>query len=585
MKCGRIREKKPIKLKLKMVEVLILCWLVPLTVLITGVLYYVSDQLEAQIAETAVESMDNAVKICELRLESAATASRNASYVPRIKESWKQYLLDGNSQKLYESVTTFLEENYKYTDTLWNALVYFTQEPEKLYYTLSSDASREKSYSHIRQIEEEVLPLVRETSKVIDTGIGYVVYGDDLYMVRNIMDSTFEPYAVIITEINKEAVFQSLQSIVWYVDCEIYLDGEQIVKPLTGESFSYASSAKTSSKSQYRRSGQDAFMSCGRQNDEHKINYIVKLDGEAIGYEKNGIVYVIVVMLLFTLPLIAIVFYFLQSNVTQPVNALLDATKEIAEGHFGYQMESAHKSEEFSYLEQNFNAMSDKLKNQFEQIYQEELALRDANIAALQSQINPHFLNNTLEIINWSARMGENEKVCKMIEALSTMMEATMNRKKQQLIPLSEELSYVEAYSYIIKERFGDKIQFEYNVDDAFLRVEIPRLIIQPIVENAVEHGLGNRAGTVTINVFSHLDKLKIEIINTGLMLPSDKQRVESLLSDVDGDNADLQHSVSLGIRNVNKRLKIIYGSDCGLTIANNNQGCTVSTLTVRMYR
>ena len=84
---------------------------------------------------------------------------------------------------------------------------------------------------------------------------------------------------------------------------------------------------------------------------------------------------------------------------------------------------------------------------------------------ALQSQINPHFLNNTLEIINWEARMEGNDRVSSMIEALSTMLEATMDRKKQQMIPLSEEISYVEAYCYIIRQRFGEKFQFEKQID------------------------------------------------------------------------------------------------------------------------
>lgn len=227
--------------------------------------------------------------------------------------------------------------------------------------------------------------------------------------------------------------------------------------------------------------------------------------------------------------------------------------------------------------------MSDKLKNQFEQIYLEELALRDANIMALQSQINPHFLNNTLEIINWEARMEGNERVSSMIEALSTMMEATMDRKKQQMIPLSEEISYVEAYCYIIRQRFGEKFQYEKRIDQTLMRIEVPRLIIQPIMENAVEHGLAGRAGKIMLRIYAEDDKLKIEVINDGLMTQEDKRKVEALLSD-SPDMAE-QHSVSLGIRNVNKRLKIIYGPECGLTIKNYKEDQTVSTITVKLHK
>ena len=113
----------------------------------------------------------------------------------------------------------------------------------------------------------------------------------------------------------------------------------------------------------------------------------------------------------------------------------------------------------------NFNTMSLKLKDQFEKIYVEEIALRDANIHALQSQINPHFLNNTLEIINWEARMDGNEQVSKMIEALSTMLGATLNREKRDQISLKEELEYVDAYLYIIECRFRDRFECTRTIE------------------------------------------------------------------------------------------------------------------------
>ena len=136
-----------------------------------------------------------------------------------------------------------------------------------------------------------------------------------------------------------------------------------------------------------------------------------------------------------------------------------------------------------------FNHMSVSLEESFNRIYAEEIALRDANIKALQSQINPHFLNNTLEIINWKARMSGNNDVSGMIESLGIMMEATMNRKNESFISIKEELKYVDAYLYIIVQRFGEKFQFAKNIDESVLELKIPRLIIQPLVENMVEHG------------------------------------------------------------------------------------------------
>ncbi|MBR4993643.1 MAG: histidine kinase, partial [Lachnospiraceae bacterium] len=195
-----------------------------------------------------------------------------------------------------------------------------------------------------------------------------------------------------------------------------------------------------------------------------------------------------------------------------------------------------------------------------------------------QSQINPHFLNNTLEIINWESRMNGNIKVSSMIEALSVMLNATMNRRKQRMISLSEELSYVDAYLLIIKQRLGTRLQVKKEIDHSLLTLEVPRLIIQPIIENAVEHGMDKRnRGEVELKVYREEDKLHIDVINNGVLTDEDKAKIEYLLgNDVDEDK---ERSVSLGIRNVNRRIKIIYGEEYGLSIYSNEEGYTVSSI------
>ena len=177
--------------------------------------------------------------------------------------------------------------------------------------------------------------------------------------------------------------------------------------------------------------------------------------------------------------------------------------------------------------------------------------------------------------------MNGNLKVSSMIEALSTMLEATMNRAKVQLIPLSEELSYVDAYLYIISQRFGDNFECKKQIDENLLSVRVPRLIIQPIIENAVEHGMNfHEKGRVELNVYRDQNRLCIEVVDNGVLTGKDKDKIRQLLSD---QNVQDQPSLSIGIRNVNKRLKIMYGEEYGLTILSNAQGYTVSTITVKI--
>ena len=574
--CLTEEKRQPAQLKWSMTILMLLCWLLPLAILTMAILTYVSNRFSGQMKENIEKTMDTAVEICEMRVEAAVRVSRNASYIPEIKESWRQYQADGDRLDLYERVTTFLEQMYRYDSSFLSTILYFTEEPERIYYSYSSN-----NYDSIKQFKSLARERVEQKAQEIDTGIGWVNERGHLYMVRNIMTPVYRPYAVIVMDIDKDSVFQSVEGIPWYLDYDVSIDGEWVFGTGWAEDFIRRESAER--YSEYHEEKDVAYVTCERKMDSHVIRYVFKLDYDAIHSEKAAIRYITILMMAFTIPLIFIVFYFLYRKVTMPVKRLIDAASEIEKGHFGVQIEKKEKSREFLYLDNAFNSMSDKLKNQFEQIYLEELALRDANIMALQSQINPHFLNNTLEIINWEARMEGNDRVSSMIEALSTMLEATMDRKKQQMIPLSEEISYVEAYCHIIRQRFGEKFQFEKQIDPKLLQTEVPRLIIQPIMENAVEHGLAGRAGKIVLRIYAEADKLKIEIINDGLMTKEDKKKVEDLLGS--GTDSGEQHSVSLGICNVNKRLQIIYGPDCGLTIKNDKEDCTVSTITVKLHK
>lgn len=177
---------------------------------------------------------------------------------------------------------------------------------------------------------------------------------------------------------------------------------------------------------------------------------------------------------MFALPLVFIIYNFLNKRVNRPVQDLIKVFDVVRAGEYGTQIENMANSEEFYHMEESFNYMSSQLKQQFDKIYMEEIALRDAKIMALQSQINPHFLNNTLEIINWEARLNGNMRVSQMIEALSTMLEATMNRKAGSLQYCGGEMEYVDAYLYIITQRYGEKFTCRKEIDESLLNYKNP---------------------------------------------------------------------------------------------------------------
>lgn len=573
------KERKLKKLKWSMIKILTFCWFLPLFLISFFMLFFVSDRINRQLEDTIVTSADKAIDICQIRLNEAMTASKEASYIRGIKESYAQYLKDGDRKKLSREANLFIQQQYRFNPDFNMTLIYFNDEPDYVYFTYQE--AQNTTYADVRAFKNHVQQEVERISKNLDTAIAFINVDNKIYMVRNIVDSEFKPFAVIVMELNVEQMFGSLESIWGYSEGDVFIDGVSLFHVYDQDPCGELIEERIMSKPSYYFGKQGSYVYKRLEANRHKIAYAITLDKNAITDEMVVVKYLLMLLLVFMIPLIVIVFLFFHQRVNQPIDSLRKACKEIEKEHYGYQIESIDHHEEFAELDKAFNSMSDRLKLQFEKIYLEELALRDANIMALQSQINPHFLNNTLEIINWEARMAENYQVSNMIEALSTMLEATMDRRHQQLIPLSEELRYADAYLYIISQRFGEKLEITKEIDAHLMSAMVPRLVIQPILENAIEHGINfRRQGKLKLSVYRIDDKLYIEVVNNGALTDEDREKIEQLLGD---DNTKETHSLSLGIRNVNKRLKIIYGSECGLTIKSDKENNTISTIIVKI--
>lgn len=569
--------KKRRQLKWSMMAMLTMCWFIPLIVLSFAMLFFVYGKMSRQLQNTIVTSADQAIDMCQIRLNEAMAASKDSSYLPEIKDSYAAYLADGDVKELNRDVNLFLQQHYRYNSDFRMTVLYFLDNPDNLFYTYQSP---QETYAIVRYFQKNVQEQMIGMSEELDTDIAFVSVGDRSYMVRNIVNGKFEPIAMIVMELDTEHMFGSLKSIWGYRSGQVYIDDSSM---LEGESENPMgdSTVRMMKNAKYFPKGDRSCVYKRLEAGRHRIDYMVMLAPEALTEEILLVRSIIGMLFLFMIPLVIVVFVFFNRHVNRPVAELRKGCKEMGKEHYSYRIEEQEQDEEFYELHAAFNGMADKLQYQFEKIYLEELALKDANIMALQSQINPHFLNNTLEIINWEARMNGNLKVSSMIEALSTMLEATMNRAKVQLIPLSEELSYVDAYLYIISQRFGDNFECKKQIDENLLSVKVPRLIIQPIIENAVEHGMNfHEKGRVELNVYRDQNRLCIEVMDNGVLTGKDKDKIRQLLSD---QNVQDQPSLSIGIRNVNKRLKIMYGEEYGLTILSNAQGYTVSTITVKI--
>ncbi len=567
-----------ISLKWGLIGIVVACWILPITIvsLVTG--YYISNNINDQIKNTINSSAGNSVSTAVNQINSAVSASRYASYNPTIRNAYSDYRQMRDENALYDQVTAFLAQQYKYDDKFLITTLYFCDNPENIYYTYNETYNA--TYFGVREYRDNVHKMVQNLSKTLGTDIGFLNVQGRVYMVRNILGSDYRPYAVLTMQLNTSNMFAGIKNVVWETDTTIWLNTSAVV--LNGTQLDPADfniAFTPNSQSLLEREG-STYLYGMRQADACRFYYMVKVDSAPLVKELSGFKTTLIWMLILIIPLLAVVIWFFTRNVSRPISRLIVEAKNIEEGNFGVQISDRFPSTEFQYLTDAFNSMSDKLKNQFERIYKEELALRDARIMALQSQINPHFLNNTLEIINWEARLSDNVKVSMMIEALSTMLDAAMDRKGRPTVHLSEEMMYVDAYLYIISERLGKRLTVKKEIDSSLLDYYVPRLVMQPIIENAVEHGIQpQQKGEIVIRILREKQNLVFEVENDGIMTAEDETRIERLLSD-DYDAAR-ENSNNLGIRNVNQRLKIIYGESSGLSIKMNRKGHAVSRIII----
>ena len=581
------------KLSSGMVRVILTCWIIPYIAVSCVLFLFFHRHSARQLGSTVNTAMENAGLITADKIYAAIEKSRQASYDGVIKKSYEQYLLDGDESTMHRAVSDYLSQTYKFSKTISNTILLYEKPMSMEYYTYSNVAGA--TYASIDEFKNTTAEAVRVAARDLDTRTRIIEISGHLYVVRNIVRSNYQPFATLVMEVNKDRLFESMDHVIWKKDGIIVLDQEVIRRnpaELDEEKVKELQQALEREEGNTGQPREGKALTCydsdsGQAVLALKVNgqlfySIQELDPSQMPGDQTAILSVYIVVLVTLIPLLIATFYYLYRNINQPVNTLIRGSDQIRSGNYGYQVEPFDKNEEMGQLVDTFNHMSASLEDSFNRIYVEEIAQRDATLKALQSQINPHFLNNTLEIINWKARLSGNDDVSEMIGALSVMMNATLNRDNEMFIPLSEELSYVDAYIYIIRERFGSRFSFTKEIDASLMDVKIPRLIIQPIVENAVEHGgdaSGSRVGRLMVE--GDEKNLLIRVENNGVMTEEDREKIRLLLSDEKPGENQQPDRMRIGIRNVNLRLKLLYGDESGLSIEE-REGTTVSTIRIR---
>ncbi|MBU3136900.1 histidine kinase [Clostridium gasigenes] len=266
------------------------------------------------------------------------------------------------------------------------------------------------------------------------------------------------------------------------------------------------------------------------------------------------------------------VIYIKLKNLKDRTDKLLLAMEKVKNGELNIAIPITNENDEINYISQNFNHMCKKLNEHIEKSYLAELKQKSAEMVALQNQINPHFLYNTLESIRMKAICNGDKEVGKMLYTLAFLFRRQV--KEKNIITIKKELEYCEKYLEIFKFRYDEK--FEYSVDchDEFLDKEIIKFTLQPLIENYFVHGirLENDNNKISIQVRTEDEDMSIYIKDNGRGIT--KEKMESL-NDMLKKRINLDESI--GLLNAHERIVIKYGKDYGIKLINNkNKGVMV---------
>lgn len=253
------------------------------------------------------------------------------------------------------------------------------------------------------------------------------------------------------------------------------------------------------------------------------------------------------------------------TGITEPIQKLCEAAEAAGSGDFQIRAQG-EGLDEIAVLNASFNQMMEEIGDLVEDIRVEELNLRAAELRVLQEQINPHFLYNTLDNIIWLAESKDTEQVVKMVSALSSFFRTTLS-KGREFISVREEGEHIRSYLEIQQFRYRDILEYDVSIPEELWEYQVIKLTLQPLVENALYHGIKKKRGKghISVSAERYKDVLIFKVKDDGMGM--EEARLEQVRGILDGSVVEERQSGGFGLFNVNQRIQLHYGSEYGLKV------------------
>ncbi len=297
------------------------------------------------------------------------------------------------------------------------------------------------------------------------------------------------------------------------------------------------------------------------------------IENENIYAQTNDIIGLVVVLGLILLVLAVLFAVIVSGNIVKPIHELKKHMVEVSDGNLDSFYESKSK-DEISVLGKVFNQMLTDIKKLIEQVYKVQNQKRTAELRVLQSQITPHFLYNTLDTIQWKALEHNAYDVADMINSLSGFFRISLSNGKE-FITIADEVGHVKNYLEIQKIRYKDTVNYDIDFDEKISQYIVPKMILQPLVENSIYHGLKlkKQKGIIKITIWSENNYIYVEVTDNGLGMDTEKLNTlrENLNQSVESEH--------YGLYNINERLKLTFKYDYDIKIDSEFQNWTKVTI------
>lgn len=440
--------------------------------------------------------------------------------------------------------------------------------------------SKESWYQKAKENPQEMQIISKVTGRNIMTDAAYSI--DDVFsIVKAVNDpDTGEIVGVLLFDIKHDIISSAIKDatigengFVYVLDSEdhvVYTPKNAVVYRIRPEWFRTAQAPMT------RRIQGQKYQLSYQQSQYTGWKIVSVFSWKEIMSSVNMLLVLFGTLLVVTLLLVLFVAASVSDTITKPIVKLRNLMKQTENGDLTVRFDGTDQ-DEIGDLGRGFNQMLERIQGLLLQIYEEQENMRQVQLKVVQEQFKPHFLYNTLDTIGWMAREHSADDIVHLVDALTNVFRVSLSKGKDY-ITLQEEILYISNYLYIQKIRYGSKVLYEVFLDPACEKEEIPKLILQPLVENAIYHGVKQKRGDGHLSVrvaMAGEDQILLEVKDDGRgMSPEKAQELEILLN----EPSRPEQNQSFGVFYVKERLRIRYGDQFYVKVrSTENQGTAIS--------